>query len=53
MLSNIPFSGSFMFLSIEAEPINCNFIFLQILLIDSLKIRVDEQNNAWVIFRYR
>ena len=43
------FSGSFGFLSIEVEPINCNFYFSSDSFDRFSKIRVDRQNNAWVI----
>ena len=46
------FSGSFGFLSIEVEPINCNFIFLLILLIDSQRFVLIGKIMHKVISRY-
>ncbi len=45
---NYSYSGYFNSLSLNIEPINCNFYFSDIAFNESSRIRVDNQNNAWI-----
>ena len=42
------YSGYFNSLSINIEPINCNFYFSDVAFDQFSKIRIDKQNNAWI-----
>ena len=42
------YSGYFNSLSLNIEPINCNFYFSDVAFDQFSKIRIDNQNNAWI-----
>ena len=48
---NYTYSSSSNFLTLDIMPINCSFDFSDMLFDEFSKIRVDKQNNAWVISR--
>ena len=43
------YSGYFNSLSLDIEPINCNFYFSDVAFDKFSKIRIDNHNNAWII----